>query len=227
MNTRAVTRVLICSLLGLVIPLAPAEAQQTQRVFRVGVLNIGNPSPDPLSSPGYSQIVERLAELGFRQGQNLVLEYRWAEGNFDRVQPLAVELAEAKMDVIVAIGSKLARIITAANVRIPVVSASCDLFSVVASFARPNGNFTGVTCMSTELSPKRLELVKQILPGARQVVFLHNPNQGPIGIELTQKAASRLGLEIRTVEIRSAAEMSKAFAAIAAPLLMRADEVIE
>lgn len=216
MNARAVTLVLISSLLGLVIPLVPAEAQQTERVFRVGMLNIGNPSPDPLSSPGYSQIVERLAELGFRQGQNLVLEYRWAEGNLDRVQPLAAGFAEAKMDVIVAIGSKLAQIITAANVGIPVVSASCDLFSVVASFARPNGNFTGVTCMSTELSPKRLELVKQVVPGAKQVAFLHNPNQGPIGLELTQKAAPGLGLAIRTVEIRSAAEMRKAFAAIAA-----------
>ena len=230
MNARAVTLVLISSLLGLVIPLVPAEAQQTQRVFRVGVLNIGNPSPNPLSSPGYSQMVERLAELGFRQGQNLVLEYRWAEGNFDRVQPLAAEFVEAKMDVIVAIGSKLAQIISAANVRIPVVTASCDLFSVVASYARPTGNFTGVTCMSTELSPKRLELVKQVAPGAKQVVFLHNPNQGPIGLELTQKAASQLGLVIRAVELRSAAEMSKAFAAIAAErpdvLLVDADTLM-
>ena len=216
MNTRALTRVLICSLLGMVIPLVPAEAQQTQRVFRVGVLNIGNPSPNPLSSPGYSQLVERLAELGFRQGQNLVLEYRWAEGNFDRVQPLAAELAEAKMDVVVAIGSKLAQIITDANVHVPMVSVSCDPFSMVASYARPNGNFTGVTCMTTELSPKRLELVKQVVPGAKHVVFLHDPNQSSIGLELTQKAAAQLGLAIRAVEIRSAAEMRRAFATIAA-----------
>ena len=216
MNARAVALVLVSSLLGLVIPLLPAEAQQTQRVFRVGVLNSGNPSPNPMSSPGYSRIVERLAELGFRQGQNLILEYRWAEGKMDRVQPLANEFVEAKMDVIVAVGSNLARIIAAAKVPVPVVTASCDLFSIVTDYARPTGNFTGVTCMSTELSPKRLELVKQVVPGAKQVVFLRNPIQGPIGLELTQKAASQLGLVIRVVEIRSADEMGKAFATIAA-----------
>lgn len=215
MNARAVTLVLISSLLGLVACLVPAEAQQTQRVFRVGVLNIGSPPTNPLSSPGYSQIVERLAELGFRQGQNLILEYRWAEGNLDRVQPLAAELMEARMDVIVAIGSKLTQILAAAKPRVPMVSVSCDLFSMVASYARPNGNFTGVTCMTTELSPKRLELVKQIVPGAKQVAFLHDPDQSSIGLELTRKAASRVGLAIRVVEIRSVAEMGKAFAAIA------------
>lgn len=216
MNARAVTLVLISSLLGLVIPLVPAEAQQTQHVYRVGVLNFGSSVPNPLSTPINARLVERLAELGFQQGQNLVLEYRWAEGNFDRVPPMTAELVQARVDVIVTIGNKLAQIVTAANPRIPMVSLSCDPFSMVASYAKPNGNFTGVTCMSTELSPKRLEFVKQVVPGAKQVVYLHNPNQGAIGLELTQKAASQLGLAVRAVEMRSSDELNMAFAAIAA-----------
>lgn len=217
MNAHAVALVLVSTLVGLLIPFLPAEAQQqTQRVFRVGVLSSGNPSPNLTSLPGYSRIVERLAELGFRQGQNLILEYRWAEGKMDRVQPLATELVDARMDVILAVGANLARIIAAAKVPVPVVSVSCDLFSTVTDYARPTGNLTGVTCMSQEMSPKRLELVKRVVPLAKHVVFLRNPVQGPFVLELTQKAASQLGLVLRVVEIRSADEMSEAFAAIAA-----------
>lgn len=216
MNARAVPLFLISSLLSLVTPLVPAEAQQTQRVHRVGVLNFGSSAPNPLSTPINSRLVDRLAELGFRQGQNLVLEYRWAEGNFERVQPMVAELVEAKVDTIVTIGNKLAQIVTAANPRIPMVSLSCDPFSMVASYAKPNGNFTGVTCMTTELSPKRLELAKQVVPGAKRVVYLHNPNQGAIGLELTQQAALQLGLTVRAVEVRSSEELNMAFAAVAA-----------
>ena len=193
-----------------------AGAQQAERVYRVGVLNFGSAAPNPLSTPINSRLVERLAELGFRHGQNLVLEYRWAEGNFDRVQPMVAELVLAKVEVIVTIGNKLAQLVTAANPRVPMVSLSCDPFATVASYAKPNGNFTGVTCMSTELSPKRLELAKQMVPAAKQVVYLHNPNQGALGLELTQKAASLFGLTVRAVEVRSSEELDKAFAAIAA-----------
>lgn len=215
-NARAITLVLISSLLGLADYSVPVEAQQMQQVFRVGVLHIGAPPPNPLSSPGLSQMVERLAELGFRRGQNLDLEYRWADGNYDRVQLLTGELVQANVNVIVAVGNRLAQLVITKNPRIPIVSVSCDPFSTVTSYARPNGNFTGVTCMTTELSPKRLELVRQIVPGARQVAFLHNPNLGPIALELTQKAALQLGLAIRSVELRSATEMRMAFAAIVA-----------
>jgi len=215
MNARGVTLVFISSLLGL-IPLVPAEAQQSQRTYRVGVLNFGFPTPNPISTPLNTRLVERLAELGLRRGENLVLEYRWAEANFDRVQPLTVELAQARVDVIVTIGNKLAQLVTAANPRVPMVSLSCDPHTIVASYARPSGNFTGVTCMSTELSPKRLEVAKQIVPGAKRVVYLHNPNQGATGWELTQKAASQLRLEVRAVEVRSPKEMDAAFASIAA-----------
>jgi putative ABC transport system substrate-binding protein len=208
--------VILALLLSLAVPLRPAEAQQAQRVYRVGVLNFGTSVPNPLASPLNHALVQRLGELGFREGDNLVLERRWADASFERVQPLTVELVQAKVDVIVTVGNKLVELVTAANTRIPMVSLSCDAHAMVASYAKPNGNFTGVTCMSTELSPKRLELVKQVVPGARRVVYLHNPNQGAIGLELTLKTAAQLGLAVRAVEMRSSAEREQAFAAIAA-----------
>ncbi|OGA66073.1 MAG: hypothetical protein A3G83_10235 [Betaproteobacteria bacterium RIFCSPLOWO2_12_FULL_68_20] len=208
--------VVLALLLSLVVPLSPAEAQQAQRVYRVGVLNFGSSIPNPLSSPLNNTLVGRLGDLGFKEGGNLVLERRWADGRFDRVQPLTVELVQAKADVIVTIGNKLIELVLAANPRVPMVSLSCDAHAMVASYAKPNGNFTGATCMSTELSPKRLELVKQVAPAAKRVVYLHNPNQGAIGLELTQKAAPQLGLAVRAVEMRSSDDMEKAFAAITA-----------
>lgn len=209
-------RVVLALVLALVIPFPDASAQQTQRVYRVGILNFGGPAPHVLSTPLNTRLVERLAELGYRQGQNLVLEWRWAEGKFERVPELTAELVRLKVDAIVTIGNRIAQMVTEANPRIPMVSLSCDSFASVATYAKPNGNFTGVTCMSTELSPKRLELAKQVVPGASRAVYLHNPNQGATGLELTQKAASLLGLAIKPVEVRSPDELSKAFVAIAA-----------
>jgi len=202
--------------LALVTFSSSADAQQSRPIHRVGVLNFGTPAYNIVASPINERLVERLAELGHRRGENLILEYRFAEGRFDRVPGLTREFVQLKVDVIVTIGNRLQRLVTEANPHIPLVSASCDSHSSVSRYARPNGNFTGVTCMSTELSPKRLELVKQIVPGASRVVYLHNPNQGAIGLELTQKAAPQLGLAVRAVEARSSDEITKAFASIAA-----------
>lgn len=201
-------------MLALLVPVTPVEAQQ--KVHRVGVLNFGFAVPHIIASPINQRIVERLAELGFKEGHNLVLERRWADGNFDRVGPLTAELTQANVDVIVTIGNRIAKIVTEANPKVPMVSLSCDSFTSVSNYARPNGNFTGVTCMSTELSPKRLEVAKQMFPAAKRFVFLHNPNQGATGLDLTQKAAVTLGVTVRAVEMRSPAELQKALSSIAA-----------
>lgn len=207
-------RLLVLALFALAIPGAPAEAQQ--KVHRVGVLNFGFATPHIIASPINQRMAERLAELGFKEGHNLLFERRWAEASMDRVGPLTAELARAKVDVIVTIGNRIAQIVTEANPRVPMVSISCDSFISVSSYARPNGNFTGVTCMSTELSPKRLEVAKQMFPDARRFVFLHNPNQGATGLDLTQKAAQQLGVAVRAVEMRTPADLPKALASIAA-----------
>lgn len=200
--------------LALVAPIAPVAAQQ--KVHRVGILNFGFAAPHIIASPINQRIVERLAELGFKEGRNLLVERRFAEAKFDRVGPLTAELAEAKVDVIITIGNGIAKIVTEANPRVPMVSLSCDSFTSVSNYARPSGNFTGVTCMSTELSPKRLEVAKQMFPEARRFVFLHNPNQGATGLELTLKAAAQLGVAVRAVEMRTPKDLEKVLASIAA-----------
>src|SRR4051812_27319257 len=141
---------------------APAHAQ---RVYRVGVVNFGSNTPNVIASPINTRFVERLAELGFKEGRNLVIERRYADARFERIAPVTRELAQANVDVILTVGNRIAAIVTEANPRTPMVSLSCDSFSNVSSYAKPNGNFTGVTCMSTELSPKRLEVAKQLVPG--------------------------------------------------------------
>jgi putative tryptophan/tyrosine transport system substrate-binding protein len=200
--------------LALAVSITPAAAQQ--KVHRVGVLNFGFAAPHFIATPINDRIGERLAELGFKEGRNLVLERRWADAKFEHVGPLTAELAAAKVDVIVTIGNGIAKIVTEANPRVPMVSLSCDSFASVANYARPSGNFTGVTCMSTELSPKRLEVAKQMFPDATRFVFLYNPNQGATGLDLTQKAAPQLGVAIRPVEMRTPKDLDKALAAIAA-----------
>jgi putative tryptophan/tyrosine transport system substrate-binding protein len=199
-------------LFALALSLPSAEAQ---RVYRIGVVNVGF-SKVNIFSPLSSRLTERLAELGYREGQNLVLERRWAEGKPQLVPALTTELVQLNVDVIVTIGNKVQPVVQQANPRIPIVSLSCDSFATVSNYARPNGNFTGVTCMSTELSPKRLELAKQLVPGAKRAVYLHNPGQGDVGLALTQQAASQLGLALRSMEARSGEELKNALTAIAA-----------
>lgn len=207
---RSVVRMaLLAALAGLV---QPVDAQS---VHRVGVLSTGFSAPN-IFSPLTTSFEERLAKMGYREGHNLVLERRWAEGKLDRLPALTGELGQARVEVLLTIGNKIQRIVQEANPRIPMVSLSCDSFSSVANYAKPNGNFTGVTCMSTELSPKRLELAKQLVPGASRAVYLHNPTQGDVGLQLTLEAASRLGVAIKPVEARSPADLKAALAAIAA-----------
>lgn len=207
---RSVVRMAL--LAALVTLVHPVEAQS---VRRVGVLSTGFSAPN-IFSPLTTSFEERLAKMGFHEGHNLVLERRWAEGKLERLPALTGELGQARVEVLLTIGNKIQRIVQEANPRIPMVSLSCDSFSSVANYAKPNGNFTGVTCMSTELSPKRLELAKQLVPGASRAVYLHNPTQGDVGLQLTLEAASRLGIAIKPVEARSPADLKAALAAIAA-----------
>lgn len=188
-----------------------AEAQ----VYRVGVLTTGFSKPG-VFSPIAVSFEERLAKLGLREGENLVIERRWAEGKLERLPALAAELSQRNVRVVLTIGNKIQRIVQEAAPGLPMVSLSCDSFASVANYAKPEGNFTGVTCMSTELSPKRLELAKALVPGARRAVYLHNPTQGDVGLALTLKAAEQLGVAVRPVEARSPAELKSALQAIAA-----------
>ncbi|PYM53965.1 MAG: hypothetical protein DMD77_24955 [Candidatus Rokuibacteriota bacterium] len=154
-------------------PLA-VEAQHTGKVYRVGFL-WDSPAVWPHALEGFRQ---GLRDLGWVEGKNIVVEYRWAEGHFDRLPSLAEELVRLKVDVIVAPTSIYAGAAMRATSTIPIVFAShADPIGSghVASLARPGGNITGLTVMMSETSAKSLELLKEAVPGLSRVAIVWDP----------------------------------------------------
>ena len=195
----------------------PAHAQQPKKVHRIGFLAPGDP---------FSQSTEaiRLAlrELGYIEGQNIAIEYRYAEGKQDRFPELAAELVRLKVDIIVVVGGN--RIIPAAKnatKTIPIVMTGGGLDLVeaglVESLARPGGNVTGLTDLGTELGGKRLELLKEAVPKVARVAVLYDPTN-PASVRDVKKvlpvAARALGLTLQPWEVRSADDFERVFAAL-------------
>src|SRR6266481_4282112 len=139
---------------------SPAQAQQPAGVPRIGYLSPGSPSSGSSHLDGFRQ---GLRELGYREGQNIVIEYRFVEGKLDRLPDLAGDLVRLKVDVIVTVGTIASRSAKSVTQTVPIVMAfSGDPIGtgLVASLARPGGNITGMSQMSPDLSAKRLELLK-------------------------------------------------------------------
>src|SRR5262249_36551242 len=149
--------------LSLLLPLV-TEAQPARTMPRVGYLSLGAAVP-----PGI--LVERLREAGYTDGQNVRIEYRFGEGKHDAMTALARELVNLRVDVIMAVGDEAVVAAKKATAAIPIVMFSCDALAVgfVKSLARPGGNVTGVTCVTTELSPKRVALLRETVPPASRV----------------------------------------------------------
>jgi putative ABC transport system substrate-binding protein len=159
-----------------------------------------------------------LRDLGYIEGKNLVIEFRWAEGNFERLPELAAELV--RMDVAMIVTASTSAVLAAkqATSKIPIIVAtSGDLVGtgVVASLARPGGNITGLTAISPDLSGKRLELLKETVPNASRVAVLWHPNQWDEDeVRQTEIAAQPLGVKIQSLQVRQANEVQTAFAAM-------------
>ena len=192
-------------------PLA-AEAQPV-KVPRIGVLRVGT-APDP-NVEGFRR---GLRELGYVEGQNVVIEYRWAEGKADRLPALAAELVRLKVDVIVAGGAPAtqAAMRTTSTVPIVTVAAGSPATGLVVSLARPGGNVTGLTVVNVELSAKKVELLREALPRVSRVAFLGNPTDAAFGpiLKETQRAAQLLRVHLQVVEVRDPSELAGAFAAM-------------
>ena len=154
-----------------------AQAQQPKKVPRIGYLS----SCDPASESTRAEAIRlALRELGYIEGQNIAIEYRYAEGKRDRLPELAAELVRLKVDIIVvAGGDQLVRAAKNATKTIPIVMAGAGLDPVeaglVESLARPGGNVTGITNLSRELGGKRLELLKEAVPKLARVAVLYDP----------------------------------------------------
>jgi putative tryptophan/tyrosine transport system substrate-binding protein len=192
------------------------EAQQPKKVSRIGYL--GNSSP-ALERDFVDAFRQGLRDLGYAEGHNILIEYRWAEGRYDRFPEFAAELVRLKVDVLLTAGTPGALAAKEATQTIPIVMAvSGDAVGtgLVQSLARPGGNITGLTRMTRDLDGKRLELLKEIVPSLSRVAILLNP-ANPIsarGWTEAQPPAKALRLKLEPVEVKAAEELEAAFAAI-------------
>jgi len=189
------------------------QAQQLPKIPRIGFLGAASPSANTARTEALRQ---GLRELGYVEGKNVVIEYRWAEGKLDRLPELAAELMRLKVDVVVTAGSAATRPAKAATVTIPVVMAQDndpvgDGF--VASLARPGGNITGLSTLAPELSGKGLELLREIAPRlSRVAVFGSSTNPGTAqALRETELAAGAVGVKLQYLEIRGPENIETAF----------------
>jgi len=196
----------------------PAQAQQPKKVPRIGVF-VGTlaASSDSARIEAFRQ---GLRELGYVEGQNIAIEYRYAEGRTDRLSELAAELVHLKVDVIITPGTQSTEAAQKATHTIPIVMTQVGdpvAVGIVASLARPGGNITGLTQMSPGLSGKRLELLKEGFPKVTRVAFLYHPanRSDLLSMKEVQTAARGLGLTIQSCEVRSPDDFDKVFSAMA------------
>ena len=198
-------------------PLA-ARAQQPGKMPQIGYLGVSSPSMEPHYVEAFRQ---KLRELGHVEGKNIAIEYRWAEGEDDRLPNLATELVRLNPDVIVTTGTPGAVAAIQATKTIPIVMATvADPVGsgLVASLARPGGNVTGFIILGPELEGKRLELLKQAVPGLSRLAVLWNPNNPGIVpyFETVRNAGRALRISLDpVVEVRRSDELDNAFNAIA------------
>ena len=203
----------------LVVAGAVVQAQQPKKVHRIGYLSLGNPASESARSEG---IRLALRELGYSEGQNIAIEYRYAEGNNDRSPELAIELVHLKVDIIVVAGGEgPVRATKNATKTIPIVMMGHGSDPVKAgliqNLARPGGNVTGITHLDRELGGKRLELLKEaVLKLARVAVLYESANSSSVleVKEVLPAAARALKLTPQPLEVRGADDFERVFAAM-------------
>ena len=199
---------------------SPAEAQQAKKVPRIGFLSALSRTPMLANLEVFWQ---RLRELGWIEGQNIAIEYRWAEGKYERLPDLAAELVRLRVDVIFANSGPAALAAKRATSTVPIVFEILgDPVSagLVGSLARPGGNLTGVSGLAPELSGKQIELLKEVVPRLTRVAVLANPsNIVALGtLRETETAARSLGVRIQVLEVSEPDKLEGAFSAIAGEL---------
>jgi putative ABC transport system substrate-binding protein len=209
---RAFLRTVSASLLG--VPLA-AEALQTGTVPRLGILSPASPSAFGYA---FDALRQGLRDLGYVEGQNLIIEWRWAEGKYERLPALAADLVRLKMDCIVTHGVAR-RVAKEATATIPIVMASGGNpvgEGLVASLARPDGNLTGVSFALSEVAARRLEILKEAVPSVSRVALLFNPASATAfgGLEALERSARGLTLTLQPIAVRAPGEVEGALSAM-------------
>ncbi len=204
----------LCLTLTLALLAAPlaADAQPPGKVYRIGVLSPGSLGP----SPPIEAFRQELRDLGYTEGRNMAIEWRFSGGRLDPLPDLAAELVRLKVDVIFAINTPAVQAAKNATGTIPIVMTRVSdpvRTGLVASLARPGGNITGLTQMSPELTGKRLELIKQALPRVSRVALLWNSaNTGhTLQVRETGAASRQLGVRIQILGVQGPNELQSAF----------------
>jgi len=195
-------------------PLAAEAQQQAGKVPRIGFLGLSRPE---LVRPALEGFRQGLRERGWIEGQNIIIEYRWAEGNYDRLADLAAELVRLKVDVIVG-ATQAALAAKNATKTIPIVMTTPDPVGsgLIRSLARPGGNITGVGNLGVDIIGKQLELLKEVVPEASRVAVLVNPTHSaaPLVVKEAEAAARSLRVRLQILEVRDSSELNSAFAAM-------------
>jgi putative ABC transport system substrate-binding protein len=193
----------------------PVQAQQPAKIPRIGVLSLG---PAAIPSARVEAFQQGMRDLGYVEGKNIAIEYRFAEGNFKRLRELAAELIGLKVNVIVTWGTPQILAVKQATNTIPIVMAfSADPVrdGFVASLARPGGNITGLSSLAQDLSGKRLELLKETFPKLTRVGVLWDPADpgATANVKETETAGQALGVQVQPLAVRSQKEFKNAFRA--------------
>jgi putative tryptophan/tyrosine transport system substrate-binding protein len=195
---------------GVALPFV-ARAQQSG-IPTVGILWPGAEPPAPPRMESFRQV---LRQLGFIEGKNVAIELRHARNGLQQLPELAAELVRMKVDVITTFGDLTPKIALQTTSTIPIVAISDDIIGagLVTSLSRPEGNITGLTLMSPELSAKRLEVLKEMVPGISRVAALSDPTTGASQVALTERAAKSLDLSLQVLEVRRREDVVGSFRA--------------
>jgi putative ABC transport system substrate-binding protein len=203
--------------LAVILAATPAAAQDRRRTYRIGYLGSGSPAA---SGRFLAAFRDGLRKLGYVDGENIAIDYQWAEGRLERLPGLAEILISHKPEVIVGFGgAQVTRVLKSATATIPVVFLTDDpvVEGIVDSMARPGGNLTGVSVLSVDLEAKRVELIKEALPQATRIAALHNPDHPRAGDNLAtvRATAVKLGLDVTVAEARNIDEIESALSLLA------------
>jgi putative tryptophan/tyrosine transport system substrate-binding protein len=206
-------RSFLTTVAGLLAAPLTAEAQQTEgKGSRVGVLWPGGSPPRP---PRMDAFRQGLRDAGYVEGQNLTIDLRYTDGGVERLAALAAELLTGDVHVIATFGDLAPRAVRQTTRTIPIVALTDDVVGagLVATLARPGGNTTGITILADELTAKRLELLKQLLPKVSRVAALWDPASGISQVKPMEGAARSLAVQLQVVEVRGPQDLDRAFKA--------------
>jgi putative ABC transport system substrate-binding protein len=188
----------------------PADAQGSSKTYRIGFISLVTSS---IAEPWLKALHEELRKLGYEEGRNLTFLPRYSQGDRDRMKDLAAELASAKVDVFLAAGEPALQAAKSHGANIPIITVSCDpLEKLMGSLARPGGNATGFTCISTDLGSKRLGLLKALLPkGERLAVLYSEPDTLEPELQQLEAQARQIGLTVARFPVRSPVDFAPTF----------------